>query len=141
MDRIDRIDPDRFREQRQRLGLSQAALGALCGLTQNPITAIEKGRTRKPRYLLELAYHLRTTPEWLMGQDPSPAPPPPAHLTTVFDQQALMEAFLSARPVWDALGEDLTAEQQARHLVRLYLDRVAARSAPPTPDQTDPDQR
>jgi transcriptional regulator with XRE-family HTH domain len=46
---------DRVRKLRKQLGLSQAALAELAGVTQNAIAAIENGHTKKSKFLPEIA--------------------------------------------------------------------------------------
>lgn len=46
---------ENVKKHRKRLGLSQAALGREIGVRQNTIQAIEKGETKRTRYLVQLA--------------------------------------------------------------------------------------
>lgn len=68
--------------RRTALGLSQAEVARLSGVSQQAIAQIEDGTTKRPRVLLELSRALKTTPDWLrFGEDgpaaPEPTPPEP----------------------------------------------------------------
>jgi transcriptional regulator with XRE-family HTH domain len=53
---------------RQALGLSQAQLGAKCGLTRGAIAHVEAGRTKDMGVdtLIRIAYGLNVRPGWLL---------------------------------------------------------------------------
>lgn len=57
----------RLSQRRRALGLSQAEVGRYCGVSQSAIQQIEDGKTRRPRYIHELAEILQTTREWLVN--------------------------------------------------------------------------
>ena len=57
----------RVRELRTAKGWSQADLAREIGVSQQMIDALEKGQTKKTRYIVELAAKLGTTPEDLQG--------------------------------------------------------------------------
>ena len=46
---------DRIKKRRLELGLTQVELAELTGTTQQGIVSVESGRTKRPRYLHELA--------------------------------------------------------------------------------------
>ncbi|QGY29051.1 LexA family protein [Pantoea cypripedii] len=56
---------DRVKSRRLELGLTQTELAELAGTTQQGIVSIESGRTKRPRYILELAKALQTDVAWL----------------------------------------------------------------------------
>lgn len=55
----------RFKEARNKRGLTQAQLADIAGVTQNTIHKIEKGETQKPRDILQLAFAMNVDPVWL----------------------------------------------------------------------------
>lgn len=59
---------DRVRERRESLGISQEALAAAAGTTQQSINHLEKGRVRRPGRLVEIAQALDCSPDWLLGR-------------------------------------------------------------------------
>jgi len=61
----------RFELARKRKGLSQEELGDLVGMSQGGIGAIEEGRSKIPRKLVELASVLDVDPNWLLFGDSS----------------------------------------------------------------------
>jgi SOS-response transcriptional repressor LexA len=56
---------ERVKEERIKLGLTQAELAKLIGITQQSLQKIEDGKTQNPRKLLSLSKALNCTPEWL----------------------------------------------------------------------------
>lgn len=57
---------DRIKQRRIALGLTQTELAELAGTTQQGIVSVESGRTKRPRYLHELAKALKCDPEYLL---------------------------------------------------------------------------
>lgn len=57
---------DRVKQKRTELGLTQAELANLIGITQQSLQKIEDGRTQNPRKLLNLSKVLNSDPEWLL---------------------------------------------------------------------------
>ena len=71
----------RVKRRREKLGLSQAALGSLSGHTQSNIGWIEAGSAKKPeRLALGLAAPLQTTTDWLLWEQ-GPKQVGPRHYT------------------------------------------------------------
>ena len=68
---------ERIRTTRERLGLTQAALGARLGVTRSQITLWETGgRNPSPTSLKQIAAALAVNVEWLAtGKGPSKVPP------------------------------------------------------------------
>jgi len=63
---------DRVRERRQAAGLTQAALGAKCGLHRTFVGSVERGeRNLALLSLRKIARALRTTPAALFGGPPA----------------------------------------------------------------------
>lgn len=58
---------DRLREKRQELGLSQAKLARLAGMTQGGIAQIEVGRNQNSAKVIDIAKALNVTPDWLLN--------------------------------------------------------------------------
>lgn len=58
---------ERIKERRERLGLTQREVALSCGVSQQAYDRLEKGRVLRPRYIVELAGILKTTPQWLTG--------------------------------------------------------------------------
>lgn len=56
----------RFRELREKKGLSQKALGDLVGVSQVAVMKIEQGKTLRPRNLTDFARVLGVSPDWLL---------------------------------------------------------------------------
>lgn len=57
----------RVQQRREQLGLSQAELGELVGVSQQAVNLIETGKTKNPRYIVSLAKALQTSTDWLQG--------------------------------------------------------------------------
>ncbi len=63
---------ERIKQRRLELGLTQVELAELAGTTQQGIVSVETGRTRRPRYLHELAKALKCDVEYLLrGEEAS----------------------------------------------------------------------
>ncbi|WP_210496307.1 LexA family protein [Pantoea ananatis] len=58
---------DRIKQRRIDLGLTQTELAELVGTTQQGIVSVESGRTKRPRYLHELAKALKCSPDYLLN--------------------------------------------------------------------------
>lgn len=64
----------RVKQRRNDIGLTQAEVAELAGITQQSYQQIEAGETKRPRHLLEIAQALRCTANWLMfGEEPQTA--------------------------------------------------------------------
>lgn len=59
----------RVRELREKLGISQSALGKAIGVSQQTVNNWEIGRTDKTSSIVELARALCTSPEWLQTEE------------------------------------------------------------------------
>lgn len=57
---------DRVKAARQDAGLSQADLARRVGISQASLAALEKGATRNPKHLVQLANALGLDPTWLL---------------------------------------------------------------------------
>ena len=66
------MDPSRIRDLREKVGLTQPELARLCGVSQQAIQQVEAGKIQKPRFLPDLAKHLRTTPAYLTRETNDP---------------------------------------------------------------------
>lgn len=64
----------KIKELRQARGISQAALAARVGIIQQSLHAIEAGKVRKPRYIVEIARALGVDPETFEEKGASPTP-------------------------------------------------------------------
>lgn len=60
--------PARLTELRKAAGFSQAELARRVGIGQSSANRLEKGGTRNPREIIEIARVLGTTPEYLTGE-------------------------------------------------------------------------
>ncbi|WP_414162855.1 helix-turn-helix domain-containing protein [Superficieibacter sp. BNK-5] len=61
---------DRLKDRRKSLSLTQEELANLAGVKQQTIQLIESGKTKRPRYLAELAKALDCESYWLLhGED------------------------------------------------------------------------
>lgn len=60
---------NRIRIRREARGLSQPKLAKLLGIPQQTIGGWEKGTSKRPRYLIEAAKALWTTPEWILREE------------------------------------------------------------------------
>ena len=56
----------RFKELREKKGLSQKALGDLVGVSQVAVMKIEQGKTLRPRNLTDFARVFGVSPDWLL---------------------------------------------------------------------------
>lgn len=66
----------RTAELRIGIGLSQSGLAKRIGVPAQSIQQLEAGKVASPRYLVDLAKALHTTPGWLMGDDEAVPPVP-----------------------------------------------------------------
>ncbi len=61
----------RLKQRRAEMKLSQAQLAEKAGIKQQSLQAIEAGKTKRPRYLFELAAALQCDAHWLIyGNEP-----------------------------------------------------------------------
>lgn len=67
---------ERIKERMNALGINQTDLAKLVGVKQASIWSLLQGDIEKPRFILELAVALKTTPEWLIHGTKEQAPPP-----------------------------------------------------------------
>lgn len=63
----------RVKSKREALGLTQTELALMAKTSQQAIEQLENGKTKRPRYLPELADALRVPIDWLLngGEDPN----------------------------------------------------------------------
>lgn len=67
----------RTKALREQFGLSQSEMARRCGEKPQTIQKLEAGTVQRPRYILELAKVLKTTPDWLLkgtGEKPRNLP-------------------------------------------------------------------
>lgn len=57
---------ERIKDKRKKLKMSQSELAHLVGIKQQSIHQIESGRTKKPRFLFEIALALNCEISWLL---------------------------------------------------------------------------
>lgn len=57
---------NRAKSRRVELGLTQAEVAELAGITQQSYQQLEAGETKRPRNLLEISSALKCTAQWLM---------------------------------------------------------------------------
>jgi transcriptional regulator with XRE-family HTH domain len=57
----------RVRSRREELGLTQSQIARACDITQQAYMKLENGETKRPRFLLELAEILQTSPGWILN--------------------------------------------------------------------------
>lgn len=57
---------DRLKMARDRLNLSQSDLAAGVGMTQPSYFQLESGKTKKSKFILEIANYLKVSPDWLV---------------------------------------------------------------------------
>ncbi|RKR53193.1 helix-turn-helix protein [Yokenella regensburgei] len=57
---------DRLKQKRIELNLTQTQLAELSGTNQQTIQQVESGKTKRPRYIVELAQALKCDPLWLL---------------------------------------------------------------------------
>ncbi|MEQ8226683.1 MAG: S24 family peptidase [Rhodospirillales bacterium] len=57
---------ERTKERRQDLGLSQAKVAQVCGVSQPAVDQVERNVTKRPKWLPELAKALGVSSEWLL---------------------------------------------------------------------------
>lgn len=60
----------RVKSKRTQLGLNQVELAERVGTTQQSIEQLENGKTKRPRFLPELAVALGTSVDWLLNGSP-----------------------------------------------------------------------
>lgn len=111
----------RVRQRRESLDISQTELGELTGYSQSSIAEIERGESKQPRRIDQIAAALRTTPAWLRGDDPSDAAP--LRLPTGLMDKAVFRAVMaeSARAL---RASDMSPAQMAETLIRLHDELV-----------------
>lgn len=107
-DSLQFIDPRKVRALRQRRGLTESYLGALCGVTSTVIRGIERGRPQEDlslRFVMGLAAELNVPIHELLTDDYRPPRPEP---NTTEDQVADDARALGALLL--AVGERLPAD-------------------------------
>ena len=57
----------RAKKRREELGLTQASVALMCGITQQAYEKLESGNTLRPRYIVELSEALKVPPKWLLS--------------------------------------------------------------------------
>ena len=57
---------DRLKQKRIELNLTQTKLAELSGTNQQTVQQAESGKTKRPRYIVELAQALNCDPLWLL---------------------------------------------------------------------------
>jgi transcriptional regulator with XRE-family HTH domain len=134
---------DRCRQRREELGLSQTQLGGMCGVKQQAIDALERGKTKRPKFLHELSKALGRPIEWLTGQnhelngDTAPAASAAPHRVarTVNDImaeldrvdkasiRAMRECLVGDKSALAQLHSHEEAARELRALLRNILDR------------------
>ncbi|MDZ5639002.1 helix-turn-helix transcriptional regulator [Enterobacter sp. A103] len=57
---------DRLKQKRIELNLTQTQLAELSGTNQQTVQQVESGKTKRPRYIVELAQALNCDPLWLL---------------------------------------------------------------------------
>lgn len=57
---------ERIKQRRIELNLTQARLAELSGTNQQTVQQVESGKTKRPRYIVELAQALNCDPLWLL---------------------------------------------------------------------------
>ena len=150
----------RIEERRRAIGVSQAELARRVGIRQSTMNSLINGNSRTTRSIVELARHLQTTPDYLMGLSDDPqegAPPPPPAPTTQFLMmpvaipsenalarmfEGLLELVDRSAPA-DALARELAqllpiglSQLQGRLTETATLSRLAAAN-PPVPAIAD----
>jgi phage repressor protein C with HTH and peptisase S24 domain/DNA-binding XRE family transcriptional regulator len=72
------VNPERIKELREGLGLSQSELARRVGVTPQAVQQLEDGKVRDPRYIVALAEILGVPPAGL-GRDGGAGPPRESH--------------------------------------------------------------
>ncbi len=150
----------RIEERRKAIGISQAELARRVGIRQSTINSLINGNSRTTRSIVELARHLHTTPDYLMGlaEDPDEGalPPPPAPTTQFLMMpvaipnenalarmfEGLLELVDRAAPV-DALARELAQllptglSQMQGRLTETTNPRRSVAAEPPVPATAD----
>lgn len=81
----------RARKRREELKLTQRQVAKLCRVTQQAYEKFERGETKRPRYIYELAKALKVSPEWLStGEQPEINITPPV---SVLDKARKIPVF------------------------------------------------
>lgn len=81
----------RARKRREELKLTQRQVAKLCRVTQQAYEKFERGETKRPRYIYELAKALKVSPDWLStGEQPEPGNTSPA---PAFDKARKIPVF------------------------------------------------
>jgi transcriptional regulator with XRE-family HTH domain len=106
---------------REEKGWSQSELAALLpGVSQQSIDQLERGHTRRPRFLPELAQALGTHVQWLLTGEGKRAGAPTKRLESI-DTMLLRDVFVAVEHVLSSRpGKKLSLEQKARLISALY---------------------
>lgn len=59
---------ERIERRRKEIGISQAELARRVGIRQSTLNSLIKGNSRTSRSLIKIAWELKTTPAFLMGE-------------------------------------------------------------------------
>lgn len=120
---MENITARRAKARRTQLGLSQAEVARLCEIKQQSYNQLEAGVIRRPRYLLQLARALETTPEWLSGEGSDDAPGEAA--PDGLDVEVLTDAISTVRKFYG--DQRLDPRTEAEHVIRLYQREISER--------------
>lgn len=104
----------RLKARREALGISQQALAEPCGMKQQSIGSIEKGKVKRPGRLREIAAMLHTTEQWLLWKEgPEVVDLNGAGALDYRQQAAEIAAQLSPdnRALWFQVGVSMVAGQ------------------------------
>ena len=151
---------ERITERRRALGLSQATLAKMVGVTQPTIGKLEAGISLGSSYIHKIARALGTTAEYLTGEidDPSegalpPPPKPTVQIATMQvllpDVRALERMFLGVLKASEGLSQEALAHELALLLPKglgllqgpLVFETQAADDSPPADPEDGHDDR
>jgi len=118
----------RVKARREELGISQVELGEMTGYSQSSIAEVERGGSKQPRRISQLAAALQTTPAWLRGDDAAASAPlrlPSGMMDKDLFRAAVREAARFLR------AADLPPDILAETLIRLHDDLARQQERPP----------
>ena len=125
---------------------SQGYVAAKCGITQQAYAEVEKGATKNPGFIIELAAALLTTPEWLKSgagdiEGPINAITEPPVKSRQSPNQAAMDMEQAIIALCEALPADAREKVCLSSLVARIYDVLGRPTYTPEPTKGVPAQK
>jgi transcriptional regulator with XRE-family HTH domain len=117
----------RIKALREEMGISQGELAERVGCTQQTISAIEKGETKRPRLLDEIAEALGITKDELTGRRPIAHPSGSSAITISAQALKLAEMIGDRFLARNKIKLNYMERSELIEMIRLELEEAARR--------------